>query len=126
MLGASFSKVCLRKILESNFGGTHNQSIVKRSMCSLAAVLCVAVANAVFAAAEYQKMTGTVVASDIQGFEIETATKEHGAFHMEAGKPTIGERVTVYYDLSQRDRRGSWFAMKVEKGGKAGKGSKKD
>jgi len=95
-------------------------------MCSLAAVLCVAVANAVFAAAEYQKMTGTVVASDIQGFEIETATKEHGAFHMEAGKPTIGERVTVYYDLSQRDRRGSWFAMKVEKGGKAGKGSKKD
>ncbi len=95
-------------------------------MYSLAAILSVALSSTVFATSGEKQMTGTVVASDAYGFEIETATKESGVFHMEAGKPKLGEKVTVYYNPSQRDRRGSWFAMKVEKGGKAGKGSKKD
>ena len=47
-------------------------------------------------------------------------------FHMEAGKPKVGEKVTVDYDPSQRDHRGVWFAMNVEKAGKTEKGSKKD
>ena len=62
---------------------------------------------------------------DIQGFVIETATKEHVEFHMEAGKPKVGEKMTVYYDPSLRDRRGSWFPEKIEKVGKAEGGSKK-
>jgi hypothetical protein len=98
---------------------------MKTLMCSLAVVVSVALSNAVFAGAEYQKMTGTVVASDIQTFAIETAPKEYVTFHMEAGKPKIGERVTVYYDPSQADHHGFWVPMKIEKVGKAGKGSKK-
>jgi hypothetical protein len=47
-------------------------------------------------------------------------------FHMEAGKPKVGEKVTVYYDISRRDHRGVWFAMKIEKAGKSEKGSKKN
>jgi hypothetical protein len=45
---------------------------------------------------------------------------------MEASKPKIGERVTVYYDPSQADHHGFWFAMKIEKVGKAEGGSKEN
>ena len=89
-------------------------------------LILLAVASTVFAASEkYQKMTGTVVASDIQNFEIEAATKEHGVFHSEGAGLKVGEKVTVYYDPSLRDRRGSWFPEKIEKVGKAEGGSKK-
>jgi hypothetical protein len=67
------------------------------------------------------------VKSEIPGvIVIETAPKEYVSFHMEAGAPKVGEKVTVYYDPSQVDRRGFWFAMKIENGGRAGKGSKKN
>jgi len=68
-------------------------------------------------------VSGTVISSDIQGFVVETATKERVAFHMEAGKPKIGEKVTVHYDPSRRDHRGVWFAMDVQKTDKSSKGS---
>jgi hypothetical protein len=58
-------------------------------------------------------------------FAIETAPKKYVTFHVEASKPKIGERVTVYYDPSQADHHGFWVPMKIEKVGKAGKGSKK-
>ena len=87
--------------------------------CSLVAVVSLAVTSEVFAAGAEDHLTGTVVASDVQGFVIETATKKRVEFHMEAGKPKMGEKVTVYYDISRRDHRGVWFAMKIEKAGKA-------
>ena len=93
---------------------------------SLIAVVSLALTSAVFAASAEEHVTGTVVASDVQGFVIETASKERVEFHMEAGKPKVGEKVTVYYDISGRDHRGVWFAMKIEKAGKAGRGSKKN
>jgi len=98
---------------------------MKTLACSLTAVVSLALASAGFGASTQERVSGTVVSSDIQGFVVETATKEHVEFHMEAGKPKVGEKVTVYYDPSRRDRRGVWFAMDVEKAGKTDKGSKK-
>jgi hypothetical protein len=97
---------------------------MKTLMCSLAVVVSLALASAALGASAQQRVSGTVISSDIQGFVIETATKERVAFHMEAGKPKVGEKVTVYYDPSRRDHRGVWFAMDVEKAGKSDKGSK--
>jgi hypothetical protein len=97
---------------------------MKTLMCSLAVVVSLALASAALDASAQQRVSGTVISSDIQGFVIETATKERVAFHMEAGKPKVGEKVTVYYDPSRRDHRGVWFAMDVEKAGKSDKGSK--
>jgi hypothetical protein len=101
---------------------------MKTSMCSLAVVLSVALSSAVFAGSEkYLHMTGTVVESGHPGvIAIETAPKESFSFHSESAALKVGEKVTVYYDPSQADHHGFWFAMKIEKGGKAGKGSKKD
>jgi hypothetical protein len=99
---------------------------MKTLMCSLAVVVSLALASAALGASAQQRVSGTVISSDIQGFVIETATKERVAFHMEAGKPKVGEKVTVYYDPSRRDHRGVWFAMDVEKAGKSEKGSKRN
>lgn len=97
---------------------------MKTLACSLTAVISLALASAALGASAQQRVSGTVISSDIQGFVIETATKEHVAFHMEAGKPKVGEKVAVYYDPSRRDHRGVWFAMDVQKAGKSDKGSK--
>jgi hypothetical protein len=98
---------------------------MKTLACRLTAVVSLALAIAGFGASAQERLSGTVISSDIQGLVVETATKERVVFHMEAGKPKVGEKVTVYYDASQRDHRGVWFAMNVEKAGKTDKGSKK-
>jgi hypothetical protein len=100
---------------------------MKTLMCSLA-IVSVALSSAVFAASKkYLHMTGTVVKSEVIGvIAIETAPKKYVSFHSEGAALKVGEKVTVYYDPSQADHHGFWFAMKIEKGGKAGKGSKKD
>ena len=104
---------------------------MKVLICSLAVIVSVALSSAVFAGSEkYLQTTGTVVKPD-PGMApgvivIETAAKKYVTFHMEAGAPKVGEKVTVYYDPSRADHHGFWFAMKIEKVGKAGKGSKKD
>jgi len=95
-------------------------------MCSLIAALSVALASAALGASAQERVSGTVISSDIQGFIVETATKERVVFHMEAGKPKVGEKVTVYYDPSRSDHRGVLFAMDVQKGGKSEKGSNKN
>jgi len=103
-------------------------TVMKRYLaCTLLTVVSLGLSRAVFAASEeYLKMTGTVVEVNFPTMTIETATKERVAFHMEAGKPKVGEKVTVYYDPSRRDHRGVWFAMDVEKAGKSEKGSKRN
>jgi hypothetical protein len=95
----------------------------------LTAIVSVALSSAIFAASEkYDQMTGTVVEADshFRSLVIETADKQRHAFHMEVGKPKVGEKVTVYYDISQHDHWGRPFAMKIEKAGKAEGGSKKN
>jgi hypothetical protein len=106
---------------------------MKALMCSLAVVLSVALGSAVFAGSEkYLHMTGTVVKPD-PGMApgvivIETAPKKYVTFHAEAEGAglKVGEKVTVYYDPSKADHHGFWFAMKIEKVGKAEGGSKKN
>src|SRR5947209_5075245 len=99
---------------------------MKRLTCILTAIVGLALASVSFSAGAQERTSGTVISSDIQGFVVETATKERVEFHMEAGKPKVGEKVTVSYDPSQRDHRGVWFALDVEKAGKTGKGAKKN
>ena len=99
---------------------------MKRLICSLTAVVSLVLASVGFSAGAQEHVTGTVVSSDIQGFVVETATKERVEFHMEAGKPKVGQKVTVSYDPSQRDHRGLWFALDVQKAGKTGKSTKKN
>ena len=105
---------------------------MKTLVCSLAAVLSVALGSALFAGSEkYLHMTGTVVKPDpgtAPGvIAIETAPKKYVTFHAEAEGAglKVGEKVTVYYDPSKADHHGFWFAMKIEKAGDTGKGSKK-
>jgi hypothetical protein len=97
-------------------------------MCSLAVlVLSVALSSTLFpASAEDQQMTGTVVERSPCCLSIENSKKEQITFHMEAGKPKVGEKVTVYYDPSQHDHAGRPFVQKVEKAGNARKGSTKN
>ena len=99
---------------------------MKALACSLTAVVSLALASVSFSASAQERVSGTVISSDIQGYLVETATKERVEFHMEAGKPKIGQKVTVSYDPSQRDRRGVWFALDVQKAGKIDKGAKKN
>lgn len=96
---------------------------MKTLIYSLTVAISLALAGKSFGAGGQERVSGTVISSDIQGFVIETATKERVEFHMEAGKPKVGQKVTVSYDPSQRDHRGVWFALDVQK---AGKGAKKN
>ena len=93
-------------------------------MCTLAAVVSVALSSALFATSEeYLKMTGTVVEVNVPTMTIETAKKERVDFSMEGGiKPKVGETVTVDYLIN---RRGKWIAYELEKPGKADKASTK-
>jgi len=72
-------------------------------------------------------MSGTVVESQPGFLTIENSKKERVEFHAELGEqrytPKVGDKVTVYYEMNSR---GWWFTYKVEKTGKAGKGSKKN
>jgi hypothetical protein len=99
---------------------------MKTLMCSLAAVLSVAVSSGAFAAsAEEQQMIGTVVEYHPGFLTIEDSKKERVEFHAELGdqhyRPKVGDKVTVHYEINSR---GWWFTYKVEKAWKAEKDSK--
>jgi len=98
-------------------------------MCSLAAALSVALGSGTLAAdVKGQQMTGTVVECPLGYLTIENSKKEQIMFNLgELGdqryQPKVGDRVTVYYDISQRDHLGRPIVHKIEK---AEKGSKKN
>ena len=104
---------------------------MKTLICSLAVIVSVALSNAVFAAdVKEQQMTGTVVECPFGYLTIENSKKEQIMFNLgELGdqryQPKVGDRVTVYYDISQRDHLGRPIVHKIEKLGKAEKGSRK-
>lgn len=94
---------------------------MKTLMCTLAGILSVALSSAVFAAdAKEQQMTGTTVESSPGYVTIENGKKEQVMFNLgELGdhyyQPKVGDRVTVYYDVSQRDHLGRAIVHKIEK-----------
>jgi hypothetical protein len=97
-------------------------------VCSLAAVLSVALGSAVFAAsAEDLQITGTVVEYHPMmpaSLVIETADKKRWEFFIDSDfKPKVGEKGTLHYYVTGR---GKHIAYKLEKAGKAEKGSKKN
>jgi hypothetical protein len=99
---------------------------MKTLMCSLAAVLSVALGSGTLAVAEEeQQMSGTVVEYHPGFLTIENSKKERVEFHAELGdqryRPKVGDKVTVHYEINSR---GWWFTYKVDKAGKAEKGSK--
>ena len=103
---------------------------MKTLMCSLAAVISVALGSAVLAAnLEEGQVTGTVVEAyhGGSGIVIETADKKRWEMTNDSGFPNdklkVGEKVTVHYEIIGR---GKCIARKIEKAGKAGKGSKKN
>ena len=104
---------------------------MKPLLCSLAAILSVSLSSAVFAARpDDGEITGTVVESNPGYPTIENSKKEQIMFNLgELGdqryQPKVGDRVTVYYDISQRDHLGRPIVHKIEKVGKAEKGSRK-
>ena len=104
---------------------------MKTLICSLAVIVSVALSNAVFAAdVKKQQMIGTVVECPLGYLTIENGKKEQIMFNLgELGdqryQPKVGDRVTVYYDISQRDHLGRPIVHKIEKVGKAEKGSRK-
>ena len=104
---------------------------MKTLICSLAVVLSVALGSAVLAAdVKEQQMTGTVVESNPGYPVIENSKKEQIMFNLDLRdvryQPKVGDRVAVYYDSSQRDHLGRPIVHKIEKVGKAEKGSKKN
>jgi hypothetical protein len=105
---------------------------MKTLMCSLAVVLSVALGSAVLAAdVKEQQMTGTVVECPLGYLTIENSKKEQKMFNRgelrdQRYQPKVGDRVTVYYDISQRDHLGRPYVHKIEKVGNAEKGSKKN
>ena len=104
---------------------------VKTVICSLAVVLSVALSSAALATdVKEQQMTGTVVECPLGYLTIENSKKEQSMFNRgdlrdQRYQPKVGDRVTVYYDISQRDHLGRPIVHKIEKVGKAEKGSKK-
>ena len=104
---------------------------MKTLICSFAVVLNVALSSAVLAAdVKEQQMTGTVVECPLGYLTIENSKKEQimfnrGELRDQRYQPKVGDRVTVYYDSSQRDHLGRPIVHKIEKVGKAEGGSKK-
>jgi hypothetical protein len=114
------------RILEQQVERHISLGDMKTLTCSFATVVSLALASVGFGASAHEHVSGTIISSDVQGFVVETSTKKRVEFHMEAGKPKVGEKVIVYYDPAQRDHRGVWFAMNIEKAGKTDEGSKKN
>ena len=78
-----------------------------------------------------QQMTGTVVECPLGYLTFENSKKEpkmfnRGELRDQRYQPKVGDRVTVYYDISQHDHLGRPIVHKIEKVGKAEKGSKKN
>ena len=105
---------------------------MKTLMCSLAAILSVALSSSVFAASDDGVITGTVVSVTKEGnFAIDEG-KHDGSGNFElipAGDcptPKLGEKVRVHYYHCGSGRKGFHHcADKLEKLGKAEEGSKK-
>jgi uncharacterized protein YdbL (DUF1318 family) len=94
---------------------------MKTLICSLAVVLSVALSSAVLAAdVKEQQMAGTVVERSLGYLTIENSKKEQIMFNLDLGnqryQPKVGDRVTVYYDISQHDHLGRPIVHKIEKG----------
>jgi hypothetical protein len=100
---------------------------MKALACSLIAIVSVALSSAVFTAnLEEGQITGTVVEG--APLTVDTAKKERWYFKSDLDPESVkllrmGERVTVHYYITGR---GNVYAKKVEKAGKAEKGSKKN
>jgi len=100
-------------------------------MCSLAAIVSVALGSGNLGASEPDAnvVTGTVVKVDVGYLEIDEG-KDDGRtnFELYVGdwahlyKPKVGEKVRVHYRVS---RRGKVYADKIEKVGNAEGGSNK-
>jgi hypothetical protein len=93
---------------------------MKTLMCSLAAVLNVALSSTVFAgSAKDQQISGTVVEYNPGFLTIEDSKKERWDFHAELGdqryRPKVGDKVTVHYETGPH---GWVFTYKVEKSSK--------
>jgi hypothetical protein len=94
--------------------------------CSLIAIVSVALSSTLFAAnLEEGQITGTVV--DAEAITIDTAKGERWYFKRDLDSESVkllkvGQRVTVHYYITGR---GNVYAKKIEKAGKAEKGSKK-
>ena len=112
---------------------------MKTLICSLATILAIALSSTVFAAEhdvfehhlKHEKpITGTVVEFGDMLLTIEDSKKEQLTFNVryfdQRYQPKVGDRVMVYYDISQRDHLGRPIVHKIEKVGKAEKGSKKN
>ena len=101
-------------------------------MCSLAAILSVALSSGVFAASDDGVITGTVVSVTKEGnFKVDDG-KHDGTDNFEfipAGDlqtPKVGEKVRVYYYHCGSGRKGFHHCVKkIEKVGNAEGGSKK-
>ena len=118
------------KILEHNFQPRLKLVTMKTLAWSLIAIVSVALSSAVFAAnLEEGQITGTVVEvyHGASGIVIETADKKRWEMINDSGWPNdklkVGEKVTVHYEIIGR---GKCIARKIEKAGKAEKGSKKN
>jgi hypothetical protein len=103
---------------------------MKILVCSLIAIVSVALSSAVFAAnLEEGQITDTVVEvySGGCGIALETAKKERWEMCNDSGWPNdklkVGEKVTVHYHITGR---GKCIAHKIEKASKADKGAKKN
>ena len=103
---------------------------MKTLASSLIGVVSFAFASAAFAAnLEEGQITGTVVEvyHGASGIVIETADKKRWEMINDSGWPNdklkVGEKVTVHYEIIGR---GKCIARKIEKAGKAEKGSKKN
>jgi hypothetical protein len=103
---------------------------MKTLMCSLAAILSVALSSAIFAAGDDGVITGTVVSVEGDTFKINEG-KRGGESNFElitagdAQTPKVGEKVRVHYYHCGSGRKGFHHcADKIEKLGKAEGGSK--
>jgi hypothetical protein len=104
---------------------------MKTLACSLIAAVSLGLSSPIFAANEQgQQITGTIVKinSGATGIVIDDGETDGGAYvwfmrdTKYGTKPKIGERVTVHYEFAGR----KMYVVKIEKAGKAEKGSKKD
>jgi hypothetical protein len=109
---------------------TNDRPPMKTLACSLIAIVSVALSSALFAASEQDhQITGTIVKinSGATGIVIDDGETDGGAYvwffrdTKYGTKPKIGERVTVHYEIWGR----KMYVTKIEKAGKAEKGSKK-
>jgi hypothetical protein len=113
--------VSVYKYLDENFSGAFNRTIMRILMCSLAAILSLALSSTVLAEerTDRQKITGTVVSVTKDG---NIVVVNDGSRNFEfllfddAQTPKVGEKVRVHYRYHNRGR---YATDKIEKLGDA-------